>query len=261
MNGNVTDGAAPIPRGHPAPKGEPPERPDAQVTALLERWQSTGDAAALEQLIAAVLPLVQKGIGSVLRKVNIRDPAATDDAVSLTLDHLRRLPGVQRGDRAVTRFVPRDHAASPGDRADSGTAYIVWLSHERARDVARRWWRSAQHSRAFSQLGRDTVNDLRTRLADALEWNDDSEPLTELIIRLHESIERLQPLEQAVIALLIEGKTQAVIAHVLGVCEGTVSRIRSGAIVRLRALMDPRPPDEAATPHADGGPDAGHPSG
>ena len=106
MNGNVTDGAAPIPRGHPAPKGEPPERPDAQVTALLERWQSTGDAAALEQLIAAVLPLVQKGIGSVLRKVNIRDPAATDDAVSLTLDHLRRLPGVGSGDRAVTRFVP-----------------------------------------------------------------------------------------------------------------------------------------------------------
>jgi RNA polymerase sigma factor (sigma-70 family) len=157
----------------------------------------------------------------------------------------------------VARFVPRDHAASPCDRADSGSAYIVWLSRERARDVARRWWRSARHSRAFSQLGRDTVNDLRTRLAGALERNDDPEPLPQLIIRLHESIEQLEPLEQAVIALLIEGKTQAVIAHVLGVCEGTVSRIRSGAIVRLRALMDPRPPDAAATPHADAGPPTG----
>jgi DNA-directed RNA polymerase specialized sigma subunit len=41
-----------------------------------------------------------------------------------------------------------------------------------------------------------------------------------------------------VIGLLLEGKNQAVIAHVIGVCEGTVSRIRRRAIDRLRALLE-----------------------
>ena len=34
--------------------------------------------------------------------------------------------------------------------------------------------------------------------------------------------------------LLLEGKNQATIAHVLDVCEGTVSRIRMRAIATLR---------------------------
>ena len=38
--------------------------------------------------------------------------------------------------------------------------------------------------------------------------------------------------------MLLDGKSQTVIAHVLGVCEGTVSRVRSRAVAKLRGLMD-----------------------
>jgi DNA-directed RNA polymerase specialized sigma subunit len=37
--------------------------------------------------------------------------------------------------------------------------------------------------------------------------------------------------------LLLEGKNQATVAHVLDVCEGTVSRLRMRAIATLRDLM------------------------
>jgi len=40
-----------------------------------------------------------------------------------------------------------------------------------------------------------------------------------------------------VVALLLEGQRQAAIAAVLGVCEGTVSRIRGRAITRLHVLL------------------------
>jgi DNA-directed RNA polymerase specialized sigma subunit len=39
------------------------------------------------------------------------------------------------------------------------------------------------------------------------------------------------------VELLLEGKNQARIAHVLGVCEGTVSRLRARAIASLQSLV------------------------
>ncbi len=47
----------------------------------------------------------------------------------------------------------------------------------------------------------------------------------------------LPPRERMVIELLLEGKSQAVISHMIGVCEGTASRLRSRATAKLRALM------------------------
>ena len=59
----------------------------------------------------------------------------------------------------------------------------------------------------------------------------------DLCLRLHDEIPHLPPRERLVMELVLEGKNQAVIAHVLDVCEGTVSRIRMRAIATLRARL------------------------
>ena len=47
----------------------------------------------------------------------------------------------------------------------------------------------------------------------------------------------LEPRLRTVVELLLEGKSQVVIAHVLVVCEGTVSRLRTRAIAELKRLL------------------------
>jgi RNA polymerase sigma factor (sigma-70 family) len=59
----------------------------------------------------------------------------------------------------------------------------------------------------------------------------------ELCLRLHDAIPHLPARERLVMELLLEGKTQATIAHVLDVCAGTVSRLRMRAIATLRDLV------------------------
>jgi RNA polymerase sigma factor (sigma-70 family) len=59
----------------------------------------------------------------------------------------------------------------------------------------------------------------------------------DLCTQLQEVIPMLPPRERMVIELLLEGKSQAVISHMIGVCEGTASRLRSRATAKLRALM------------------------
>ena len=59
----------------------------------------------------------------------------------------------------------------------------------------------------------------------------------DLCLRLHDAIPHLPPRERLVMELLLEGKNQATVAHVLDVCEGTVSRLRMRAIAMLRDLM------------------------
>jgi DNA-directed RNA polymerase specialized sigma subunit len=41
--------------------------------------------------------------------------------------------------------------------------------------------------------------------------------------------------------MLLEGKTQAVIAHVLGISEGNVSRLRARTFAELRRLLADEP--------------------
>ena len=55
--------------------------------------------------------------------------------------------------------------------------------------------------------------------------------------RLHRAIATLPPRERAVMGHLLEGRTQAAIAACMRVCEGTVSRLRSRAVDRLRTLL------------------------
>jgi RNA polymerase sigma factor (sigma-70 family) len=59
----------------------------------------------------------------------------------------------------------------------------------------------------------------------------------ELCMRLHDAIPHLPPRERLVMELLLEGTNQATVAHMLDVCEGTVSRLRTRAVATLRDLM------------------------
>ena len=78
---------------------------------------------------------------------------------------------------------------------------------------------------------------LQESIASDDAFCDDMTSQAELCLRLHDAIPHLPNRERLVMELLLEGKTQATIAHVLDVCEGTVSRLRMRAIATLRDLM------------------------
>jgi RNA polymerase sigma factor (sigma-70 family) len=196
----------------------------AGLGGLLERWQATGDPAALEVLVVAVRPLVEAVAVRVLRSRRIVDRSAVDDVVSLVFDHLRRLPRGLAGERAVVMF---RHAA-PG--ADGGGHFIRLLARNRSLDVARRQHRHERSLSAADITLHSLVRDAGTTRNAAAE--------ADLHDRLTAAIARLEPELQAVVQMLLDGKSQAVIAHVLGVCEGTVSRARGRAVADLRRLMD-----------------------
>jgi|694.fasta_scaffold117162_2 RNA polymerase sigma factor (sigma-70 family) len=200
----------------------------AGLGGLLERWQETGEPAALEVLVVAVRPLVEAVAVRVLRSRRIIDRSAVDDVVSLVFDHLRRLPRGLEGERPVAVF---RHAA-PG--TDGGGHFIRLLARNRSLDVARRQHRQHRHERPFSAADAATCSLVR----DAAATRDDTAAEADLHDRLTAAIERLAPELRTIVKLLLEGKSQAVIAHVLGVCAGTASRMRSRAVTKLRALMD-----------------------
>ena len=62
--------------------------------------------------------------------------------------------------------------------------------------------------------------------------------LLDLSRQLLDAVAQLEPPLRQLVELLLEGKSQATIAHVLNVCEGTVSRMRKRAVDRLRELLD-----------------------
>jgi RNA polymerase sigma factor (sigma-70 family) len=197
----------------------------ASIATLLRQWQAFGADATLEALIAAVRPLIERIAAQVFIRQHIRDPDAVDEAVARVFDHLRRLPRAADGERRVARFAPSEQAAGAG--GDSGIAYMLWLARDRARDVARAYHR---HGRWISPLtDRDAA---ALAVAGSCEPEEPSTSLS-----LEEAIQSLEPELRTVIALLLEGKSQVVIAHVLGVCEGTVSRMRCRASEKLRRLM------------------------
>jgi RNA polymerase sigma factor (sigma-70 family) len=198
---------------------------------LLQQWQQSGRHAVLERLVHAAEPVVSCVIERVLRRRGIQDPHAVDDALALVFDHLRRLPGAGDGERSVSPFAP---AAHDGHR---GRAFLYRLAQDRALDVARARRRRARHVCTFSQLDELAVSRLEDRCVEAPAGSAAAEAGDESSRRLHAALARLPPRDRQVIALLLEGKNQAVIAHVLGVCEGTVSRIRRRAIDRLRELL------------------------
>ena len=216
------------------------------IAALILRWQQTGEHDALEMLLAAVSPLVKHAAAQTLHRRGIRDTSAIDDALCLVFDHVRRLPSMP--DRAgLQAFVPsRSHAG------DAGASWICMLARSRAIDIVRMHRRRERHIRCFT-----AVVDLdEAVLCDEPPAPDDLD-VPQLRARLHRAIEQLEPRSRLLVELLLVGKTQAVAAHVLGVCEGTVSRMLTRAIRDLRNLLvaadDPvsrRPPsvDHGETP-------------
>lgn len=198
----------------------------AGIGRLLDRWQATNDPEQLAVLVDAVRPMVEAVAVRVLRSRRITDRSAVDDVVSLVLDHLRRLPGGQEGERPVAMF----RGADPG--SDRGVSFIRLLARNRSLDVARSHRRHWRHECSFTSAG------------DQVRWSfaipDDAarqEAEADVHDRLVAAIDHLEPDLQAVVQMLLDGKSQAVIAHVLGVSPGTVSRTRRRAMAKLRGLL------------------------
>jgi len=217
---------------------ELPPRPDpkdhsVRLATLLLEWQSLGRPDQFETLVTVIRPLVERMAAVTLHRRGIPDPFAIDESLSLVLDHLRRLPGSQSGELPVARFACSCDDGHCCSRADPGRAYVLWLARERAGDVARARRRQSRHCVVFSQLDRTTT----VRLQEHVDSADTTASSADLCTQLHEVIPMLPPRERMVIELLLDGKSQTVISHMIGVCEGTVSRLRSRATAKLRALM------------------------
>lgn len=210
-------------RAPPATVGHGRPVSGALVDALLMTWQTEPRDDVFEQLVGAVVPQVTVVARAVLRRCGVHDPAALDDTLALVLDHLRRLPGPAIGERAVAPFVPAD------DGARRGAAFLHRLAAHRARDVARVRRRHAVRCRSVPRV--EAVADV----AAGDGWV--ARGVEEARGRVTAVLAALPPRDREVVVLLLEGRNQAAIAHALGVCEGTVSRIRGRAIARLRALV------------------------
>lgn len=200
------------------------------VSLLFLRWQETGRESEFEAIVAEVQSQVEQVAERMLHRQGLRDPAAVDDTVSLVLDHLRRLAAGEGMDRPVAKFAPTPGAGRHALR-DPGRAFVACLAKDRARDVVRA--RRRQRNVPFSQFGDEAARAFEQRLVA-------SEPAAEdppLIDRVRAAAKQLEPRQRLLVELLLEGKSQTVIAHVLGVCEGTVSRLRARAIAELQSLV------------------------
>lgn len=210
------------------------DRGHHDLTALLLSWQSTSDESRLEELLDHSRDLIEGSARQALLRQHIKDPAAVDEAVALVFDHLRRLAGRGQAGRAVAPFCPTT-TRGPGE---PGTAYVVWLAKERARDVARGIRSRSRLIKPFSQRGSDRLA-FREPLMPAQpgDENQGMADARERHTRLEQALERLEPPLASVLRMLLQGQSQAAIAATLRVCEGTVSRMRVRAILRLRSLL------------------------
>lgn len=200
----------------------------ADMTAALIAWQETGDERWLEFLVATTMAELEHVAAASLRAHGVHDRSAIDESLTLVFDHLRRLPGTAPGEHAVARFdAARRQGTTPGD---PGRAYLAWLVRERSFDVARQRRRLAKRWRPLSDHAMS-----RLRVVDAHDGCEDGH---EREARFDAALQRLDPRLRTVVQMLLAGKSQAGIAHVLDVCEGTVSRLRTRAIAELRRMMN-----------------------
>lgn len=209
---------------------EPSTRPRS-ITALLLDWQETANEGHLKTLVNATRRLMERVARAVLLRSGVADGSAVDDAVSLVLDHLRRLPGASDRERRVANFRP---AAATGD-GDAGEVYLVWLTTERTRDVIRRRQSRERTAKSFSSLARTSHQGMPCQ-AEAAESGHEP-PAEDHSSRLEQVLVHLEPPLATVIRMLLAGHSQKAVAEATGVCEGTVSRQRARAIERLRGLL------------------------
>lgn len=202
------------------------------IDRLLRVWQETGDDDSFSRLVSIARPIAIRIGAAELRRHGIRDPSAIDDVLSRVLDHLRRLPRFTPG-RPVAAYRQPD---SPG--VDDGHRYLAWLARRRALDVIRSWRRQSRSMPCFSSIMVEADRERLERGAATPDPND-APACEEQAAMFHAALAGLSPRLRAVIELLLEGKTQAVVAHVLEVSEGTVSRLRHRAIAELRRALEP----------------------
>jgi RNA polymerase sigma factor (sigma-70 family) len=188
--------------------------PDKMLAGLVDAWQAGGDGDALAILWGAAAPIVHKVARVTLAKSNIRDPAAVDDAVSLVMDYLRRLPS-----GAVAKY----------DCERSAANYLKWLATNRSRDVSR----SRRRLREKPWLGLPEIPAPSNKAGDANE----ATVCNEFVAALHQAIAKLDGRAQEVIKRHLAGERRARTASDLGVCEGTVTRIRQRAMAQLQAAL------------------------
>ena len=204
------------------PRDEGPRAPVVGIGALIDRWQADHDLEAFTTLVTEIRGPLEGIVGRLLRRRGIRDPAARDDAVALILERLFRL-GCPGAGRVIVRF---DVDRRVRGAADPGWAYLRCVAWSRVRDVTR--------ERGRRERREADGGSIRRWCEPPASGADTSIPDTD---RLRTAVAMLDEPARTVATLLLEGKTQAVAAHVLGVCEGTVSRIRSRAIADLRRLL------------------------
>lgn len=213
-------------------KGMPsPSTASHPIAHALQAWQETADETWLEHVISETRSQLESVARGALRRMQISDWSAVDDALTLVFDHLRRLPVKAPSERGVTRFTVG--RGTNVDSGDAGLAYLVWLARERALDVARQRRRQAARRRLYATAHHRPLVDDGGHDASA----DVDKAECDAAARLHAALAMLEPRLCLVIQLLLDGKSQAVIAHTLGVCDGTVSRMRTKAIAQLKRLM------------------------
>lgn len=204
--------------------------PSHAIGTLLERWQQDHDPQALDSLVTLVRPPLERAVALALRRRGIRDPAACDDVMTKVLDHLARMGGACGGPAPAVY----DAARGPDGAGDPGWVYVLCVARSRARDVSRSRRRRDRHQTAFSGCD-PQAGTIQARLT-ASEPDDEALEGDRLKL-VQAALERLEPRQRTVIELLLEGKSQSVVAHVMGVCEGTVSRLRARAVEALRRLL------------------------
>lgn len=205
------------------------------VSRLLLEWQERGDGPSFEALFNSIRGDIQQTARSVLKTLRIHSDAAVDEVVSLVMDHVRRLSPDFREARDVSPFNPnRVKRNSLDHSADSGRAYIRWLSHRRALDVARSVIRRDRKEAPFTSLPPATLSQLCHRRTAT---SPDADDFSERLRTMNAAISALDGRARQVLGLLLDGYSQAEIAKRLSIHEGTVSRIRAKAIDRVRQLV------------------------
>ena len=224
---------APVPASPPTPPPAPITRDAPDVTSLILRWQSTGDRSAFAALAEAVVPMIEAVAASELRRSGRPDAGLAAEAVSLVLDHLRRLhhPGVD--DQPVSPFRP-----APGCGSGAGLVYVRWLARRRAADLARSQRRRDRREPTFTHRFGDAGEPAATVTA-ATAVRPASRPLPpeESLRALADATHRLDAADRALAEALLAGESQVDIARRLGVSAGTVTRRRQRLLARMAATL------------------------
>ena len=212
--------------------------PDDQLGRLLLIFQEQGCHDAFEQFVTTAQPLIESVAKATLRTRNVDAGNLVDDTLSAVLNHLRRLHAhaLRQNTEQPASDQPVQAFTSQPDKPDAGRQYLIWLTQRRAADVARREhrWRRQQ---SFTETTVSQLDDAIARQSFADQHaHTDHRQQQEQLTWLQSAFEQLEESEQLLIAMVLEGKTLAVIAHVLDCSEGTASRRRQRIETKLQAL-------------------------